>query len=323
MNDLQLRIQSPPFQRSTVSTQRLMLMVLLALCPAVVAAYYYFGTAAIIHIVATMAAAVLAEVALQWILHRPITILDGSAAVTGLLLALNLPPQAPYWLGPAGAIIAISVVKQVFGGLGHNFVNPALAARALMMASWPAQMVAFVKPFDSISSATPLAIIANSEMAQLRPTLWQLFSGEVAGTLGETCSIALILGGLLLIYSCVIDYRIPSGILLTVLLLGSCFAGPDFSFSFSLPFGIYQLLSGGIMLGAFFMATDYVTSPVTPRGRWLYGIGIGFIIILIRFWGRYPEGVTFAILLMNIASPLIERATIPHKFGEVSRSAQK
>jgi len=294
-----------------------MLMVVVALLPAVGASCFYFGTPAIIHIVATIVTAVLCEALVQLLMNRPVTVRDCSAVITGLLLAMNLPPAAPYWLGPAGAIIAITIVKQVFGGLGQNFVNPALAARALMLASWPSQMVAFVAPFDAISTATPLVAIVNSDPMVVHPTLLQLFLGEVPGCLGEVSALALMVGGLFLIFTDIIDYRIPTGILGTIFLLSSLFAGPGFSFGFSLTFGVYQLLSGGAMLAAFFMATDYVTSPVTPKGRWIYAIAIGFITVLIRFWGRYAEGVSFAILFMNIATPLIERATTPIKFGEV------
>ena len=322
MDNLQLQIQAPPFVRAGHTTQRIMIMVIVALIPAIIAGYYYFGVAALRHIVYSTLAAVLAELLIQWLLRRPITVLDGSAAVTGLLIGLGLPPAAPLWIGPVGALIAIIIVKQVFGGLGSNFVNPALAARAFMVASWPSQMVAFVKPFDAVTAATPLSLVSGSDALRTVPSLMQLFMGDIAGCIGETCALALLVGGIFLVFFEVIDYRIPVGMLATIFVLGSCFAGPLYTFGFSLSSGLYQMLSGGAVLAAFFMATDYVTSPVTGRGRWIYGMAIGLIIVLIRFWGRYPEGVTFAVLLMNIATPLIERFTRPRKFGEVSASAK-
>ena len=321
-SELKLRILAPPFVRAKHNTQQLMFLVIIALLPAIGASYYFFGSPALMHVALTMTAAILCEVILQWLLKRPITISDGSAAVTGLLLGMNLPPAAPYWLGPVGALMAIAIVKQVFGGLGQNFMNPALAARALMIASWPSQLVAFVSPFDAVASATPLAIASGSSSLIAQPTLLQLFLGEVAGCIGETSTLALCIGGIFLIMIGVIDFRIPTGILATVFVLSSLFAGPNNTPGISFTYGLYQLLSGGIILGAFFMATDYVTSPVTLRGRWVYGIAIGLITVLIRFWGRYPEGTTFAILLMNIATPLIERFTMPKIFGEVKSHAQ-
>ena len=313
VNDVMLKMQSPPHVRAKHTTQLLMLQVVIALLPAVFAAYYYFGIAALYHIGLTAGAAILIEAAFQLSLKKPLAIFDGSALITGILIAFNLPPSAPYWIGPVGALIAILIVKQVFGGLGHNFVNPALAARALMLASWPREMVAFVSPFDAVTTVTPLAVASGESMGTW-PSLMQLFLGEVGGCIGETSALALMLGGIFLIFRGVIDYRIPAGMLGTMFLMGAFFA-PESGFDA----GLYHILAGGAMLGAFFMATDYVTSPITSKGRWIYGIAIGFIAMLIRLWGIYPEGVSFAILIMNVATPLIERFTLPRKFGEVTQ----
>ena len=318
MKEQLLHIKSPPFTLARFTVQRLMLLVIAALVPAIGAGYVFFGTPALMHIFLTTLTAMLCEGILQWLLRKPITVLDFSAAVTGLLLGVNLPPAAPYWIGPVGAVVAIVIVKQTFGGLGCNFVNPALTARALLLASWPSEMVSFVRPYDAVTTATPLSLIAGSDPFSNTPTMFQLFIGEVAGTIGETSALALLLGGLLLVFLNVIDVRIPLGILGTVFVISSLFSGPEFTFGFNLSFGLYQLLSGGVILGAFFMATDYVTSPVTLKGRWVYAIAIGVITVLIRFWGRYPEGISFAILIMNIAVPLIERFTMPRGFGEVN-----
>jgi len=285
-------------------------------------AYHFFGHIAIEQIIYTVLTAVLTEALMQILLRKRITILDGSAAVTGILLAISLPPHVPLWMGPLGAVITIALVKQAFGGLGGNFMNPALAARALLSLSWPMQMTSFVRPYDAVASATPLAIAVSKDSLHAVPTTIQLFLGEVAGCLGETSVLALMIGGIILIFFEVIDYRVPVGILGTVFALSSLFAGPDYSLGFSLTFGFYQLLSGGVMLASFFMATDYVTSPVTRRGRLIYSVAVGVLIVLIRFWGQYPEGVTFAILLMNIATPLIERITMPRMYGEVTRDAR-
>ena len=317
-DNIRLLIQSPPFVRGRFSSQGLMIAVVLALLPAAVASVYFFGQSALIHIVATVVTAVAVEGLSQIVAGRRITILDGSAALTGLLLAFNLPPAAPYWIGPAGAAIAILVVKQLFGGLGHNFVNPALAARVILLASWPKQMVSFVSPIDALSTATPLAIIQGGEAVGTWPSMFDMFIGRIGGSLGETSALALMLGGIALIYFGIIDYRIPAGILGTIFVMGTLFGGAGINPSY----GLYHVLAGGAILGAFFMATDYVTSPVTKRGRWIYGMSIGFIAMLIRLWGSFPEGVSYAILLMNIGSPLIERFTIPRKFGEVSTNAR-
>ncbi len=264
--------------------------------------------------VLSIAAAVLTEFVLQRLLRKKVTIADGSGVLTGLLLGMNLPVAAPLWIGVVGSIFAISIVKQAFGGLGQNFMNPALAARAMLMAAWPNQMVQWVTPLNAIATATPLAIAkAGIPDTATLPLLWDMFIGFIGGSIGETSALALLVGGIYLIYKELIDYRIPLAYLGTVFILASIF-GAD-----GLNSGLFHLLAGGVMIGAIFMATDYVTSPSTATGRWIYGIGCGLITIMIRFWGSYPEGVSFSILLMNIVAPLIERFTIPRKFGEVKK----
>ena len=314
MDEMKLIVQAPPHIRSPLTTKKIMFTVVLALIPAASAGVVFFGMRALLHMILCIAAAVLTEFVLQRLLRKKVTIADGSAVLTGLLLGMNLPVAAPLWIGVVGSIFAISIVKQAFGGLGQNFMNPALAARAMLMAAWPNQMVQWVTPLDAIATATPLAIAkAGIPDTATLPLLWDMFIGFIGGSIGETSALALLVGGIYLIYKELIDYRIPLAYLGTVFILASIF-GAD-----GLNSGLFHLLAGGVMIGAIFMATDYVTSPSTATGRWIYGIGCGLITIMIRFWGSYPEGVSFSILLMNIVAPLIERFTIPRKFGEVKK----
>ncbi len=299
-----------PHVRDEDSTRRIMLRVCLALAPAAVFGVVVFGWRALLVLALSVAAAVCTEWLTQKCLKRPVTISDCSALVTGLLLGLTLPPHAPWYVPVCGSVFAILIAKQVFGGLGGNFVNPALAGRAFLLACWPVQMTSWPAPafVDAISSATPLAdpAFAGSTNALLNAVL-----GLIPGTIGETCKIALLLGGAYLLLRRVIDWRIPVAYLGSLLLLSYAFGGD----------GLLAVCTGGVILGAFFMATDYVTSPVTPYGKLLYGLGCGLITFAIRRWGAYPEGVTYAILLMNVASPLIDRACRPHKYGEVKEHA--
>ncbi len=314
MDEMKLIVQAPPHIRSPLTTKKIMFTVVLALIPAASAGVVFFGMRALLHMVLCVLSAVLTEFVVQKLMHKKVTISDGSAVLTGLLLGMNLPVAAPLWIGVVGAAFAIAIVKQVFGGLGQNFMNPALAARAMLMAAWPSQMVAWVTPMDAIATATPLAIAkAGVPDTATLPLLWDMFIGFIGGSIGETSALALLAGGIYLIYKELIDYRIPLAYLGTVFILGSIF-GVD-----GLNSGLFHLLAGGVMLGAIFMATDYVTSPSTSTGRWIYGFGCGFITILIRLWGGYPEGVSFSILLMNICAPLIEKFTIPRKFGKVGK----
>lgn len=286
---------------------RLMRDVLVALLPATVAAVYYFGASAAINIVLCILSAVGTEALVQKLCKRKVTISDSSAAVTGLLIALNLPAGVPAYVPIVGAVFAIGVCKQCFGGLGHNFINPALAARAFLMVAWPVQMTTYLLPqVNTIASATPLAMMKAGEAA---PSIMDMALGNTAGSMGETCALALLLGGIYLIVRRVISIRIPLAYLGTVAVLIFAFKGADAV----LP----HLLSGGLMLGAFFMATDYVSSPATPAARIAFGIGCGILTVVIRLFGGYNEGVCFSILLMNLTVPLLEKAFRPRIYGEV------
>lgn len=315
-NNKLLIVSSSPHIRATETTDRLMRDVLFALTPALLAAVVFFGPRALMVVAVSVLAAVAAEYVYQRLTHQPTTVQDGSAALTGLLLAFVIPPTVPLWLPVIGAILAIVIVKQLFGGLGDNFLNPALAGRALLLAAWPALMTSWVN-VQGLASATPLVGIVNksAEAANVAiPSLTNLFIGARAGSLGETSAAALLLGGLYLIYRKVIDWRIPASFIATVAVMAYIFGGKTLFTGDP----ILHILSGGLFLGAFFMATDYVTSPITQRGRIVFGIGCGFITMLIRLWGGYPEGVCYSILIMNIATPLIDRFTMPRRYGEVA-----
>lgn len=316
-----LVVTSSPLLRNTaVSTRSLMGDVVIALLPTALAAVWFFGTGALSLILVSVVCAVLAELVYEKLTHQKSTIGDLSAVVTGLLLAFNLPANAPWWMGAIGSIIAIVLVKQMFGGLGQNFINPALAARTILMLSWAGLMAATAVPAggqlfglasveaDAVASATPLV---NSGYS-----LWQLFIGEVPGMLGETCKLTLILGGVYLIVRRVIDWRVPVAFIATAFVLFWVETGAIYAPG-STDSALYQLLSGGLMLGAFFMATDYVTCPVTRWGRVIMGVGCAVILFVIRTFGSYPEGCSFAILFMNVCTPLIDKWTTPKSFGAV------
>lgn len=302
----QLTVSLSPHVRSGATTRRIMLDVCLALLPAVIFAVYWFGFGVLLTVLLSVASAILSEFLMEKALRRPVTIDDGSAAVTGLLLALTLPAGTPWYVPVLGSVFAICIAKQVFGGLGDNFVNPALAGRAFLLASFPAAMTTYPLVADAVTSATPL----SSEFAGSVDYL-QAFIGRIGGCIGEVSTLALLIGAAYLLIRRVIDWRIPLSYLGTMALLTVIGGGNVLD----------SVLLGGTVLGAFFMATDYVTSPVTSWGRVIYGVGIGIINYTIRRWGAYPEGTTYAILLMNIASPLIERFTRPRKYGEVKRHA--
>ena len=297
-----LTVSLSPHVRSESSTQKIMFSVCIALIPALVFAVYWFGWTVLLTVALSMAAAIGSEALMQKILKRPITVNDGSAAVTGLLLAMTLPAGCPWYVPVLGSVFAIVIAKQVFGGLGDNFVNPALAGRAFLLASFPAAMTSFKPVADAVTGATPL----SSEFAGQVDYL-QAFLGQIGGSIGEVSKLALLIGAAFLLIKGIIDWRIPVTYLGTMMLLNLIFGKPVLD----------AVLLGGTVLGAFFMATDYVTSPVPAWGRVIYGVGIGVINFAIRTWGAYPEGVTYAILLMNIATPLIERVTRPRKYGEV------
>lgn len=313
---------SPHLRNEGVSTRRLMLDVILAMLPTAVASVWFFGGSALMLLVVAILSAVAGEFFYQKHTHQKVTVSDGSAIVTGMLLAFNLPASAPWWIAMIGSLIAIILVKQMFGGLGNNFMNPALAARTIMMLSWTSLMAANVLPHagqwlapqavDAVASATPLGESPASY------TLWQLFSGDIPGMLGETCKLTLLAGGLYLIIRRVIDWRIPVSFLVTAFVLFWIKTGTIYSAESGSENVLYQLLSGGLILGAFFMATDYVTSPVSPLGRIIMGVGCAGMLFVIRaFNPSYPEGCSFAILFMNVLTPLIDKLTVPKPFGYV------
>lgn len=311
-------VSSSPHIRSGETTQRIMLDVIIALMPALFAGVFYFGFKALTLTVTAVVFAVVTEAVMQKILGKPVTIKDLSAVVTGILIAFNVPATLPLWIVAVGSIFAIAVAKQCFGGLGFNFINPALAARAMLLASWPVRMTSWVTPgADAVSTATPLALVKGGVEAagQALPSVWNLFVGNVGGCIGETSAIALLIGFAYLLYRGVISYRIPAAYVGTVAVLAFLFGGFDAGAM------IYHIFAGGLFLGAIFMATDYSTSPMTVRGQIIFGVGCGILTAVIRFFGGYPEGVSYSILLMNLATPLIDRYTMPKKFGEVKKSA--
>jgi electron transport complex protein RnfD len=288
-----------------------MLDVILALVPAAVASVYFFGSRVLLIMGVSVASAVLTEAIIRFLRKKPITISDLSAVVTGLLLSYTLPSTVPLWIPAVGSFAAIALVKQAFGGLGQNFMNPALAARAILFAAWPMHMIMYAMPgVDGMTTATPLAILKAGENEL--PSLWNAFVGNIGGSVGETSALALLLGASYLFYRRVINWRIPFAFIGTVGLL-TWILGPEGFFTGK---GLYSIFLGGLILGAFFMATDYVSSPLTPKGKIIMGIGCGILTVVIRLYGGYPEGVSYAILIMNLLVPLIDRYTVPRVFGE-------
>ncbi|MFV0464811.1 MAG: RnfABCDGE type electron transport complex subunit D [Lachnospiraceae bacterium] len=301
------RVASSPHVRHKDTTSRIMLYVCIALLPASLFGIYNFGFRALMLILVTIASCVGSEWAFQKIMKKKQTIGDYSAVVTGLLLALNLPPTLPWWMAVLGGIFAIIIVKMLFGGLGQNFMNPALGARAFLLIAFAAQMTNFT--IDEYSGATPLAAMRNGESVDT----FQMLIGNVSGTIGETSVIAIMIGAIFLIMMGVIDLKIPGTYIATFVIFLILFSGNGFD-------GTYitaQLCGGGLMLGAFFMATDYATQPATPAGKIIYGVCIGILTGLFRIFGANAEGVSFAIILSNLLVPIIEKYTIPRAFGVV------
>ncbi|MGI6588973.1 MAG: RnfABCDGE type electron transport complex subunit D [Peptococcia bacterium] len=312
-----LIVSSSPHLHSDNSVSTAMRDVLIALTPALIASLYFFRFAAAKVILTCVFVAVISEVIAQKIMKKEVTVDDYSAVVTGLLLAFCLPATIPWWMAAVGAVVAIIIGKQLFGGLGNNIFNPALVGRAVLLASWPVAMTNWVNPLDGVTTATPLGMLKEGTAAQL-PSLGQLFIGNVGGSLGETCALALLLGAIYLLYKGHIDWRIPFSYLGTVFVLTAIigvFKGEG------LWYPLYHLLAGGLILGAFFMATDWVTSPLTKKGKFIFGLGCGLLTVVIRLQGGYPEGVCYSILLMNMVTPLIDRYTKPRVFGGVSKNA--
>ena len=316
----QLKISSSPHIRDKVTTQSIMIWVVIALLPATVFGIYNFrDTNAWLLVFVTVATAVLTEYLYQKFMHKKVTINDFSAVVTGLLLALNLPPDAPLWMGALGSVFAILIVKQLFGGLGQNFMNPALGARCFLLISFTGTMTSF--SYDGITGATPLAAIRSNVEAGSAVladiNTMDMLVGNIRGTIGETSVLAIMLGAMILIAVGVIDLRIPGTYLLTfTLFIGICGGFVDGIGFFNSDYIVAQLCGGGLMLGAWFMATDYVTAPITKNGQILYGIVLGLLTGLFRLFGGSAEGVSYAIIFSNLLVPLIERVTLPKPFGK-------
>lgn len=306
MNE-KLKVSPSPHIRDKIKSSNIMLLVLIALLPTTIFGIYNFRHEnAWLLVLVTTAVAVLSEYVYEKLMHKPITIGDCSAAVTGLLLALNLPPTLPIWMGALGSIFAIVVVKQLFGGLGQNFMNPALAARCFLLISFTGRMTYFV--YDGVTGATPLAKLKVGEVVNT----FDMMIGSTRGTIGETSVIAIMVGAMLLLFMGVIDLRIPGTYLVTFVIFISLFGGHGFDAQYITA----HLCGGGIMLGAWFMATDYVTSPITKTGQIVYGICLGLLTGLFRLFGGSAEGVSYAIIISNLLVPLIEKITLPRPFGK-------
>lgn len=312
MSDM-LKVSSSPHVRAKDTTDRIMLYVIIALLPTSLFSVYNFGIRALILIVITIASCMASELIFEKITKRPNTLNDLSAVVTGLLLALNLPVSLPYWQAVIGGAFAIVVIKMLFGGLGQNFMNPALGARCFLLISFTGSMTNFT--YDGVSTATPLALMKTGE--ELNVSVMDMLIGRTAGTLGETSAIAILIGAIFLIAMGVIDLKIPASYILTFAVFVLIFGGHGFDMTYLAA----QLCGGGLMLGAFFMATDYVTSPITPMGQIVFGIILGLLTGIFRIFGANAEGVSYAIILSNLLVPLIERFTIPVAFGKGGKKA--
>lgn len=313
-----LVVSHAPHINGSDTVPKIMLDVILALMPALIAGVFVFGMRALIVTLTCVISSAAAEYIWCRILKKPNSTGDLSAVVTGLILALNVPASLPLWMAVIGSVFAIIIVKQFFGGIGHNFMNPALGARAFLMASWALAMTRWYAPGthlplfgvpDAVTSATPLAANAADKFSYLT-----LFLGNHGGCIGETSALAILIGAAYLVIRRVIRLRVPLIFIGTVAVGTWIFGGSGGLFTGD---PLYQILSGGLMLGACFMATDYTTSPTTPKGQIVFALGCGIITVLIRIWGGYPEGVSYSILLMNVATPLIERLTAPKRYGFV------
>jgi len=337
-------ISSSPHITDSDSIPKIMYSVIGALVPAGIASVHLFGWQAFWVIITAAITALLTEGIIQLLLKRPLNIENGSALLTGILLAYNLPAEVPLWLPAVGAFVGIAVGKMSFGGLGYNPLNPALVGRAFLMASWPVHMTVFatapkgdtlsgidLSNIDAIAEATPLSVFESARdillhksqfsekvpdamqaLSQLYSSYSNLFIGKIGGCIGETSALLLLIGGFYLMYRRIIGWKIPTTFIFTVGLLTWIFGGTNGLFTGD---PIFHILSGGVILGAFFMATDMVTTPITFKGRLIFGTGCGILTSVIRLWGGYPEGVSYSILLMNLTTPLLDRYTKPKKFG--------
>nr|WP_296265505.1 RnfABCDGE type electron transport complex subunit D [uncultured Merdimonas sp.] len=314
MSENKLKVSSSPHIRSRITSGNIMLMVTIALLPSAIFGVWNFGLSALIMLISTVVAAVLTEYIYEKLMHKKVTVGDFSAVVTGLLLGLNMPPTAPWWMGALGSVFGILIVKQLFGGLGQNFMNPALGARCFLLLSFAGPMTSFV--YDGVTGPTPLAYVKEGAMDQISTI--DMMIGTIPGTIGETSVIAIIIGAIFLILMGVIDLRIPGTYIVTFVIFVGIFghvAHPEIGF-FDPQYITAHLCGGGLMLGAWFMATDYVTSPITPKGQYVYGIILGVLTGLFRIFGGSAEGVSYAIIISNLLVPLIEKVTLPKPFGK-------
>ncbi|MBI5144446.1 MAG: RnfABCDGE type electron transport complex subunit D, partial [Candidatus Omnitrophica bacterium] len=300
-------------------TKRIMWLVTLSLIPSGIAGVVIFGVKSLFIIIASVLSAAITETVVLALRKKDLkAVYDGSAILTGLLLAYNLPPQVPIWMPIAGSFFAIAIGKQVFGGLGHNIFNPALVGRAALLVSWPVYMTTWQNPRwspDAVTSATPLGLYKHTGFALLKGVSnWDLFIGNRGGSIGEVCVAALLIGAALLFFKKCITWHIPISYILTVGIISWIFNGKEGLFTGDV---LFFILSGGLILGAFFMATDYVTSPLAAKGKVVFGIGCGILTFLIRRFSGYPEGVSYAILMMNALTPIIDRYAFPKWFGWV------
>ena len=309
MNRL-LNVSSSPHVRDQVTTSNIMFDVAIAMLPAAAFGVYQFGLNALIIIIGTVLACVASEYVYEKGMKKPITIADGSALVTGMILALNMPPEIPVWIPMLGGVFAIIVVKQLYGGLGQNFMNPALAARCFLLISFTGKMTTFT--LNGVTGATPLAVLKSGGSVDVAA----MFVGKIPGTIGEVSVIALLIGAAYMLWKKVITIRIPAAYLISFSLFVLLFGGHGLDMNYLLA----HLCGGGLIFGAFFMATDYVTSPLTNKGKFIYALCCGIITCLIRVFASLPEGVSYSIVLMNIIVPLIERATVPKPFGTVKEA---
>ena len=307
-----LIVSPSPHDENYVKTSNIMLNVIVALLPAWGAAIYFFGMRVVPLTAVCIGSCIFFEYICRVMMKRSNTVGDMSAVVTGLIFAMNLPVTLPYWMAVIGSFVAIVIVKQLFGGLGQNFANPAITARIVLMVSFPAAMTNWIKPleydYDAVSSATPLVLAKNG--GEL-PSYLDLFIGNTGGCLGEVCALGLLIGGLYLAARKIISLAAPVSFIGSLFIL-SFIAGDD---------PVYQILAGGVFLGAFFMATDYATTPITTKGKIVFGLGCGIITFVIRRFGSYPEGVSFSILLMNVLTPYIEQLTRTKVLG--AKEAEK
>ena len=315
---MNLTVNSSPHIRGNFRTSRLMLDVVIALLPALAVGAWVLGIRALLVALVSVAAAVTTELCYGWILRKRNTVIDCSAMVTGLLFAMTLPVSVPYWVAAAGSALAILAAKLMFGGLGQNIFNPALLARAAVMVLFPARLTRYpALGVDAVTSATPLHHMVMPALPE--ESIMDMFLGNCPGSIGEISALALLLGGVYLVVRKVISARIPVAYIGTVAALTLVFHKTDNALSWML----YSLFGGGLMLGAIFMATDYVTSPVTKRGQLIYGVGCGILTVLFRYYGLFPEGVTYAILLMNLCVWTIDRYTAPRIYGHKKGGAPR